>query len=35
MRDESLLLAFAANCGVDPTDLPRARESLSLQPGEE
>lgn len=35
MRDESLLLAFAANCSVDPTDLSRARESLSPQPGEE
>lgn len=34
MQDESLLLAFAANCGIDPADLPRARESLNPQPDE-
>lgn len=33
LRDESLLLAFSANCGVDPADVPRARDSLRPNPG--
>jgi hypothetical protein len=27
--DESLLLTFTANCGIDPADVPRARAALS------
>jgi hypothetical protein len=29
LSDESLLLTFAANCGIEPADIPRARAVLS------